>query len=118
MPTGMLLDAGEILRVMTDTCICYMACVSEGMPYVLPLGFRLTGDGVLLHIRRSGKLYATLEASPQVCMAFSLIGGSHVDSVLAEGEARLCPTQDEPLAAVLVRIRSASGRRYPLSRMV
>lgn len=119
MPASALLDPDEILHVMAATGICYAACVSQGAPYILPLGFVLTDHAdVLLRLRRDGRAHNALRCDPHICLAFSLLEGNHADSVLLEGAALLLPPDEADRIPVLVRTASVSGRRFPIAGLV
>jgi uncharacterized protein len=63
---------GEILNIIAQSKICYVAMVdSEGKPYNLPFNFGFDEDYIYLHSGNEGKKVDILKSNPDICIAFS-----------------------------------------------
>ncbi len=109
----LLLSPQEAERVLRETCVCYIAVLDGTTPYALPLAFTFQDGVVCLRLLAKGKRCACLQAHPSVCLVFSLLHESFVDSALAFGTACL---HRLPGGEVDVRVPIArlSARRFPV----
>lgn len=119
------LERDECERILREAPTAYVACISDGEPYVTPMSFAYV-EGDILFRTREGKRTEALAADPRVCVVVDLAtptGGW--ESVIAWGEAT--PADDHTAAeaiAALIRKYGGSGfevssdQRLPVERPV
>lgn len=71
MKTIELTDRAAIASVAERCPYCMLGMVDdEGLPYVLPMNFAWTDEGVYLHSGPQGRKVSLLESGPTVCLTF------------------------------------------------
>ena len=97
-----ILDAGLVAHV---------AVVTDGQPYVVPVGYARIGDEVIFHGSSASRLFTTLAAGAPTCLTVTLLDGlvlarslfessMHYRTVMALGTCRRLEGEAE-LAALL-----------------
>ena len=104
----------QMLDVLRETGVTYLALAEDAQPYIVPMYFLLDATGSTPVIRlltgSDTRQAAMLRENGQVCLAFSRMGCAWIDSVTALGSAAVCERAGK--AEIAVRVRALSGRRF------
>lgn len=68
MRTVIIKDRTRIDEILRKCKICYVAMSLDNVPYVLPMSFAISGDTVILHSGKTGRMAETLQKNSRVCI--------------------------------------------------
>jgi uncharacterized protein len=120
------LDAEQCMRVLEKASTAYVACLSEGEPYVTPMSYAID-DGELCFRTSIGRRTEALAEDPQVCVAVDeTTDDGGWDSVLVWGKARRVSDEQREariIAALLHKygesgLQVSATQRLPIERPV
>lgn len=105
------LTLAQCERILAEEPTAFVACLSEGEPYVAPMSYVINGGDICFRTGR-GRRTEALAVDPRVCVAVSRSaddGGW--DSVILWGEARAVedPDRESEIIADLLRKYGESG---------
>lgn len=102
----------EIAYAILDAgLLAHVAAVTDGQPFVVPVGYARRGDEVIFHGSSASRLFRALAAGAPTCLTVTLVDGlvlarslfessMHYRSVMALGVARVLDGEEE-MAALL-----------------
>jgi nitroimidazol reductase NimA-like FMN-containing flavoprotein (pyridoxamine 5'-phosphate oxidase superfamily) len=107
-----ILDAGLVAHV---------AVVTDGQPYVVPVGYARVGDEVIFHGSSASRLFKTLSTGAPTCLTVTLLDGlvlarslfessMHYRTVMALGSCRQLEGDDAVAALLDLSERLMPGR--------
>lgn len=110
------LTPAECLDVLRSARVTRAAFCDGEQPYVVPMAFRLDGEGttplICLCMPDSGRKVSCLCRLDRVCLEFEAPACAWVDVVLLEGQAFLDAWEKGKGLALHVRGETVSGRRF------
>ena len=66
----------EIVNAILDAgLVAHVACVVDGQPFVMPVGYARDGDRVLIHGSAASRVFKALAAGQQTCLTVTLLDG-------------------------------------------
>ena len=68
-------DSESVLDVLKEGLVCHVGLVQEGSPFVIPMGYGLWEDGLVLHGATKSRLMQSLAAGAEVCVTVTLLDG-------------------------------------------
>jgi nitroimidazol reductase NimA-like FMN-containing flavoprotein (pyridoxamine 5'-phosphate oxidase superfamily) len=68
MRTVIIKDRSRINDILKKCKICYVAMSLDNVPYVLPMSFAISGDTVILHSGKTGRMAEILQKNSRVCI--------------------------------------------------
>ena len=74
-------DIAAIETIIRRAQVCRLACVDNGMPYIIPLCFGYEPGALYFHAAQQGRKLDILRQNPQVCFEFD------IDQELVRGES-------------------------------
>jgi nitroimidazol reductase NimA-like FMN-containing flavoprotein (pyridoxamine 5'-phosphate oxidase superfamily) len=125
MRTLIINNRDEINKIIQACKTCYLAMVSQNIPYVLPMNFALDGDVVILHAAQEGRMWETITENPKVCINWTLgedlawqderVGCSYrvkSKSVVLEGTAEIIKDFDEKYRCLELLMKQYSNKEF------
>lgn len=110
------LTPAECLDVLRAAHVTRAAFCDGEQPYVVPMAFRLDGEGttplICLCMPDSGRKVSCLYRLDRICLEFEAPSCAWVDVVLLEGQAFLDAWEKGKGLALHVRGETVSGRRF------
>lgn len=74
-PSKTVTDIQAVYDILDAGLVAHVACVVDGQPYVLPVGYARDGDRVLFHGSNASRLFKTLATGAPTCMSVMLLDG-------------------------------------------
>ena len=104
-------DRTTINRILDEGFVCHVGFVSEGQPFVVPMGYGRVGDTLYVHGSAASRMLCSLETGIDVCLTVTLLDGlvlarsafSHsmnYRSVMILGTAKRVEDTEEKLSAL------------------
>ncbi len=111
LPDKAVTDRDTAYAILDAGLVAHVAVVTDGQPYVLPVGYARIGDEVIFHGSSASRLFTTLAAGAPTCLTVTLLDGlvlarslfessMHYRTVMALGTCRRLEGEAE-LAALL-----------------
>ena len=111
LPDKAVTDRGLAYDILDAGVLAHVAVVTDGQPYVVPVGYARRGDEVIFHGSSASRLFRTLAQGVPTCLTVTLLDGlvlarslfessMHYRCVMAIGAARQLEG-DEEVAALL-----------------
>jgi nitroimidazol reductase NimA-like FMN-containing flavoprotein (pyridoxamine 5'-phosphate oxidase superfamily) len=111
IPEKAVTDREVAYAILDAGLMAHVAVVTEGQPYVVPVGYARLGDDVVFHGSSASRLFKTLAQGGPTCLTVTLLDGlvlarslfessMHYRCVMALGRCRRLEG-DEELAALL-----------------
>lgn len=111
LPEKAVHDRDVAYAILDAGVMAHVAVVTDGQPYVVPVGYARRGDEVIFHGSSASRLFKTLAAGMPTCLTVTLLDGMvlarslfessmHYRSVMVLGTPRRLEG-DEELAALL-----------------
>ena len=75
LPEKAATDTDALHAVLDAGLVAHVAVVSDGQPYVLPVGYARDGERVLLHGSTGSRLFRALAAGAPTCLTVTLLDG-------------------------------------------
>lgn len=74
-PSKTVTDVDTVYEILDAGLVAYVACVVDGQPYVLPVGYARDGDRVLFHGSTASRLFKELAKGQPTCFTVMLLDG-------------------------------------------
>ena len=111
LPEKAVTDRDVAYAILDAGLVAHVAVVSDGQPFVVPVGYARRGDEVIFHGSTASRLFKSLAQGAPTCFTVTLMDGlvlarslfessMHYRTVMALGTARVLEG-DEELAALL-----------------
>ena len=111
LPDKAVTDRDTAYAILDAGLVAHVAVVTDGQPYVVPVGYARIGDEVIFHGSSASRLFTTLAADAPTCLTVTLLDGlvlarslfessMHYRTVMALGTCRRLEGEAE-LAALL-----------------
>lgn len=111
LPEKAITDRDAAYAILDAGLVAHVAVVTDGQPYVVPVGYARVGDDVIFHGSSASRLFTTLAAGAPTCLTVTLLEGlvlarslfessMHYRTVMALGVCRRLEG-DEEIAALL-----------------
>ena len=111
LPDKAVTDRDTAYAILDAGLVAHVAVVTDGQPYVVPVGYARIGDEVIFHGSSASRLFTTLAAGAPTCLTVTLLDGlvlarslfessMHYRTVMALGTCRRLEGEAE-LAALL-----------------
>lgn len=112
----------EIAYAILDAGLAaHVAVVTDGQPYVVPVGYARRGDEVIFHGSTASRLFKTLATGAPTCLTVTLLDGlvvsrslfessMHYRTVMALGSCRVLEGEEEVAALLDLSERLMPGR--------
>lgn len=75
VPQKAVTDRQTVYDILDAGLVAHVACVVDGQPYVVPVGYARDGDRVLFHGSTASRLFKTLAAGQPTCFEVTLLDG-------------------------------------------
>ena len=110
LPERAVTDEQTLHDILDAGLVAHVSVVTDGQPYVIPVGYARRGGEVVFHGSRASRLFRTLSTGQPMCFTVTLLDGlvlarsafnssMNYRSVMVLGTPRLL-TGDEELAAL------------------
>lgn len=111
IPEKAVTDREVAYAILDAGLVAHVAVVTDGQPYVVPVGYARVGDEVVFHGSSASRLFKTLSTGAPTCLTVTLLDGlvlarslfessMHYRTVMALGSCRQLEGDDE-IAALL-----------------
>jgi nitroimidazol reductase NimA-like FMN-containing flavoprotein (pyridoxamine 5'-phosphate oxidase superfamily) len=74
-PSKTVTDKQVVYDILDAGLVANVACVVDGQPYVLPVGYARDGDRVLFHGSNASRLFKVLATGVPTCFSVTLLDG-------------------------------------------
>jgi nitroimidazol reductase NimA-like FMN-containing flavoprotein (pyridoxamine 5'-phosphate oxidase superfamily) len=75
LPEKQVNDRDALYRLLDTTLIGHLAVITDGWPYVVPVGVARDGDRVLCHGSTGARLFRGLAAGDPTCLTVTIVDG-------------------------------------------
>lgn len=75
LPEKTVTDLETVFSILDAGLVAYVACVVDGQPYILPVGYARDGDRVLFHGSNASRLFKALASGQPTCFTVMLLDG-------------------------------------------
>ncbi|WP_426566509.1 pyridoxamine 5'-phosphate oxidase family protein [Angustibacter sp. McL0619] len=75
LPDKQLHDVAERDRALDTALVAHIAVVSDGQPFVLPVGFARDGERLIVHGSNASRLFRSLAGGAPTCLTVTLVDG-------------------------------------------
>lgn len=75
LPQKAVTDIQTVYDILDAGLVAHVACVVDGQPYVLPVGYARDGDRVLFHGSAASRLFKQLATGQPTCLEVTLLDG-------------------------------------------
>ena len=75
VPKTAVTEVQAVYDILDAGLVAHVACVVDGQPYVLPVGYARDGDRVLFHGSAASRLFRVLAAGQPTCFEVTLLDG-------------------------------------------
>ena len=75
VPEKAVSDTQRVHDILDAGLVAHVACVVDGQPFVVPVGYARDGDRVLFHGSAASRLFKTLAAGQPTCFEVTLLDG-------------------------------------------
>lgn len=131
LPEKAVTDRGVAYAILDAGLVAHVAVVTDGQPYVVPVGYARLGDEVVFHGSSASRLFTTLAAGAPTCVTVTLLDGlvlarslfessMHYRTVMAIGTCRRLEGEEELRALLDLSERLMPGRtseaRHPTTQ--
>lgn len=128
-PDNAVTDREEAYAILDAGLVAHVSVITDGQPFVVPVGYARRGDEVIIHGSSASRLFRTLADGQATCLTVTLLDGMvlarslfessmHYRTVMALGTARRLEGQEEIDALLDLSERLFPGRtadaRHPL----
>lgn len=114
-------NPAEIESILQGACVCRIAMIRNGRPYVVPVNFAVKEKVLYFHSAPSGAKVEALRENPQVCFEIDVPGkvvegssaclwGMTYQSVIGDGRIFFIEERSEKIAALDLLMIKYSGR--------
>lgn len=121
LPEKAVTDRGTAYAILDAGLVAHVAVVTEGQPYVVPVGYARVGDEVIFHGSSASRLFTTLANGAPTCLTVTLLDGlvlarslfessMHYRTVMALGSCRRLEGEEELAALLDLSERLMPGR--------
>ena len=126
IPDKAVTDREAAYAILDAGLVAHVAVVTDGQPYVVPVGYARRGDEVVFHGSSASRLFTTLATGSPTCLTVTLLDGlvlarslfessMHYRTVMALGSCRRLEGDEEvqallDLSEVLMPGRTAEAR--------
>lgn len=126
IPDKAVTDREAAYAILDAGLVAHVAVVTDGQPYVVPVGYARRGDEVVFHGSSASRLFTTLSTGSPTCLTVTLLDGlvlarslfessMHYRTVMALGSCRRLEGDEEvqallDLSEVLMPGRTAEAR--------
>lgn len=121
LPDKAVTDRDTAYAILDAGLVAHVAVVTDGQPYVVPVGYARIGDEVIFHGSSASRLFTTLAESAPTCLTVTLLDGlvlarslfessMHYRTVMALGSCRLLEGDEEVAALLDLSERLMPGR--------
>lgn len=111
LPEKAITDRDTAYAILDAGLVAHVGVVTDGQPYVVPVGYARVGDDVIFHGSSASRLFTTLATGAPTCLTVTLLEGlvlarslfessMHYRTVMALGTCRRLEG-DEEIAALL-----------------
>jgi nitroimidazol reductase NimA-like FMN-containing flavoprotein (pyridoxamine 5'-phosphate oxidase superfamily) len=121
IPEKAVTDRDVAYEILDAGIMAHVAVVTDGQPYVVPVGYARIGDDVVFHGSSASRLFKTLATGAPTCLTVTHLDGlvlarslfessMHYRSVMAIGTARVLEGEEELVALLDLSERLMPGR--------
>ena len=121
LPDKAVQDRETAYAILDAGLVAHVAVVTDGQPYVVPVGYARIGDDVVFHGSSASRLFTTLATGAPTCLTVTLLDGlvlarslfessMHYRTVMALGSCRLLEGDQEVRALLDLSERLMPGR--------
>lgn len=121
IPEKAVTDRELAYAILDAGLVAHVAVVTDGQPYVVPVGYARVGDEVIFHGSSASRLFKTLSAGAPTCLTVTLLDGlvlarslfessMHYRTVMALGTCRRLEGDDAVAALLDLSERLMPGR--------
>ena len=121
IPEKAVTDRETAYAILDAGLVAHVAVVTDGQPYVVPVGYARRGDEVIFHGSSASRLFKTLAAAAPTCLTVTLLDGlvlarslfessMHYRTVMALGSCRQLEGDEEVAALLDLSERLMPGR--------
>ena len=121
LPDKAVTDRDTAYAILDAGLVAHVAVVTDGQPYVVPVGYARIGDEVIFHGSSASRLFTTLAEGAPTCLTVTLLDGlvlarslfessMHYRTVMALGSCRLLEGDEEVAALLNLSERLMPGR--------
>lgn len=131
LPEKAVTDREVAYAILDAGLVAHVAVVTDGQPYVVPVGYARLEDEVVFHGSSASRLFTTLAKGAPTCLTVTLLDGlvlarslfessMHYRTVMALGSCRLLEGDEELTALLDLSERLMPGRttqaRHPTAQ--
>lgn len=121
LPDKAVTDRSTAYAILDAGLVAHVAVVTDGQPYVVPVGYARVGDDVIFHGSSASRLFTTLATGTPTCLTVTLLDGlvlarslfessMHYRTVMAIGTCRRLEGEEEVRALLDLSERLMPGR--------
>jgi uncharacterized protein len=121
LPEKAVTDRAVAYQILDAGLVAHVAVVTDGQPYVVPVGHARVGDEVIFHGSSASRLFKTLSTGAPTCLTVTLLDGlvlarslfessMHYRTVMALGACRRLEGEEEVAALLDLSERLMPGR--------
>lgn len=121
LPDKAVTDRATAYAILDSGLVAHVAVVTDGQPYVVPVGYARIADEVVFHGSSASRLFTTLAAGAPTCLTVTLLDGlvlarslfessMHYRTVMALGTCRRLDGDEEVRALLDLSERLMPGR--------
>lgn len=121
LPDKAVTDRSTAYAILDAGLVAHVAVVTDGQPYVVPVGYARIGDEVVFHGSSASRLFTTLATGAPTCLTVTLLDGlvlarslfessMHYRTVMVLGSCRLLEGDEEVRALLDLSERLMPGR--------
>ena len=121
LPEKAVTDRATAYAILDAGLVAHVAVVTDGQPYVVPVGYARRGDEVIFHGSSASRLFTTLAKGAPTCLTVTLLDGlvlarslfessMHYRTVMALGACRRLEGDEEVSALLDLSERLMPGR--------
>ncbi len=74
-PEKTVTELETVYAILDAGLVAHVACVVDGQPFVMPVGYARDGDRVLIHGSSASRLFKALAAGQRTCLTVSILDG-------------------------------------------
>jgi uncharacterized protein len=131
IPEKAVTDRETAYAILDAGLVAHVAVVTDGQPYVVPVGYARVGDEIIFHGSSASRLFKTLATGAPTCLTVTLLDGlvlarslfessMHYRTVMALGNCRQLEGDEEVRALLDLSERLMPGRtseaRHPAAQ--
>lgn len=121
LPEKAVADRHTAYAILDAGLVAHVAVVTDGQPYVVPVGYARVGDEVIFHGSSASRLFKTLSTGTPTCLTVTLLDGlvlarslfessMHYRTVMVLGTCRQLEGEEEVQALLDLSERLMPGR--------